>query len=110
MTGVQTCALPIYQYWPIIDTLGEADLTAHVDFNALKRASKERGVSNFRNFSQRNFLLSYGIELRLHELKKTIAPEECYILDRQVLRLISPSMMGELFKVLEISNHTNFKG
>ncbi|MCF8494749.1 MAG: class I SAM-dependent methyltransferase [Rickettsiaceae bacterium] len=103
-------AVKNHQYWPIIDTLGEADLTAHVDFNALKRASKERGVSNFRNFSQRNFLLSYGIELRLHELKKTIAPEECYILDRQVLRLISPSMMGELFKVLEISNHTNFKG
>jgi NADH dehydrogenase [ubiquinone] 1 alpha subcomplex assembly factor 7 len=96
-------AVKNHQYWPIIDTLGEADLTAHVDFNALKIASKERGIKEFRNFSQRNFLLSYGIEFRLQELKKTIVQQEYDVLNRQVLRLTSPAMMGELFKVLEIS-------
>jgi NADH dehydrogenase [ubiquinone] 1 alpha subcomplex assembly factor 7 len=95
-------AIKNHQYWPIIDTLGEADLTAHVDFDALKKASKERGVNDFRNFSQRNFLLSYGIDLRLLELKKTVTSEEYDILNRQVLRLTSPSMMGELFKVMEM--------
>ena len=96
-------AIKNHQYWPIIDTLGEADLTAHVDFDALKKASKERGINDFRNFSQRNFLLAYGIGLRLRELKKGITQAECDILDKQVLRLVSQGMMGELFKVLEIS-------
>ena len=60
-------------------------------------------MKEFRYFSQRNFLLSYGIEFRLQELKKTIVQQEYDVLNRQVLRLTSPAMMGELFKVLEIS-------
>ncbi len=97
-------AIKNHQYWPIIDTLGEADLTAHVDFDALKKASRERGINDFRNFVQRNFLLSYGIGVRLSELKKSLVQDEYDILDRQVLRLISKDAMGELFKVLEVSN------
>lgn len=97
-------AIKNHQYWPIIDTLGEADLTAHVDFDALRKASMERGINGFRSFSQRDFLLTYGIGLRLSGLKKTLAQEECNVLDRQVLRLTSRDMMGELFKVLEVLN------
>jgi NADH dehydrogenase [ubiquinone] 1 alpha subcomplex assembly factor 7 len=97
-------AIKNHQYWSIIDSLGEADLTAHVDFDALKKASQERGVKDFRNFSQRDFLLSYGIELRLEKLKRGLNQAECNILNRQVLRLISQDMMGELFKVLEIQS------
>lgn len=95
-------AVKDHKYWPIIDSLGEADLTAHVDFNALRKASVERKIKDFKNSTQREFLLKYGIEIRLSELQKLVNPEEGAILYRQVERLIAPHLMGELFKVLEI--------
>ncbi|GAB4163092.1 MAG: class I SAM-dependent methyltransferase [Rickettsiaceae bacterium] len=96
-------AIKNHQYWPIIDTLGEADLTAHVDFNALIKASHEQGISSFSYFSQREFLLKYGIELRGNMLKQNLLQHEKEIIDRQISRLTSEKGMGELFKVLELS-------
>ena len=40
-------AIKDHQYMPVIGTLGEADLTAHVDFNALSRAAEERGKKKY---------------------------------------------------------------
>lgn len=95
-------AVKNHKYSSIIGTLGEADITAHVDFNALKRAAYEQGVHDTVTSSQREFLLKYGIELRLRELQNKATSEEADILERQVFRLISEKQMGELFKVLEI--------
>ncbi len=95
-------AVKNHQYSSIIGTLGEADITAHVDFNALKRAACEQGAHAIVTSSQREFLLKYGIELRLRELQNKSNMEEADILKRQVFRLTSEKQMGELFKVLEI--------
>lgn len=95
-------AIKNHQYHSIIDSLGEADLTAHVDFNALKKAAIEQEINDYNILSQKEFLVKYGIEIRLQALKNTASQEEGDILDRQVFRLISTKQMGELFKVLEI--------
>lgn len=95
-------AIKNHQYHSIIDSLGEADLTAHVDFNALKKAAVEQGINNHNILSQKEFLVKYGIEIRLQTLKNTASQKESDILDRQVFRLTSAKQMGKLFKVLEI--------
>lgn len=95
-------AIKNHQYSSIIDTLGEADLTAHVDFNALSKAAKEQSIKNIAYGTQRDLLLKYGIELRLESLKNNLSQEDFSIIEKQVFRLTSTRQMGELFKVLEL--------
>ncbi|MGC0372210.1 MAG: hypothetical protein DGJ47_000918 [Rickettsiaceae bacterium] len=96
-------AIKDHKYVSIIDTLGEADLTTHVNFNALILASKEQGEFDYIYQNQQDFLLSYGIKFRAKQLQKTLNTDDAMIIDRQLDRLISPQMMGDLFKVLEIN-------
>jgi len=96
-------AIKNHKYHPIIETLGEADLSAHVDFMALGKAAMQKGIKSVAISSQQDFLVKYGILLRLKDLKqKNSNLPEVANLDKQVQRLIASSEMGELFKVMEI--------
>ncbi|PCJ23657.1 MAG: SAM-dependent methyltransferase [Rickettsiales bacterium] len=97
-------AIKNHKYESIIATMGEADLTAHVDFNALKKVSTEQGLEKQTIFSQGEFLAKYGIDLRLDSLKQKLPKSDSEVLERQVYRLTAKSQMGELFKVLEVFN------
>ncbi len=77
---------------------GESDLTAHVDFGKLQYTAESRGFST-KFTTQRNFLLSLGIEVYSQKL----LPQMPLIQD-DLHRLVSPSEMGNLFKVLVIWN------
>lgn len=76
-------------YVDVLETPGEADLTAHVNFTALRNYFG-RGVIK----SQREFLLDYGFESRL----KTLKPHGA----ERLIDNSTPKSMGALFKVLEI--------
>ncbi len=82
--------------------LGEADLTCHVDFDRLARVFKEGGCSTTL-MAQRHFLKAYGFDLRLQALLSSCSHDEQKedLLSR-AHRLIHPSAMGSLFKVLEV--------
>lgn len=67
----------------------DCDITAHVDFFALKKIAKNFGL-NSSLVTQREFLISLGIE----ERRKILPFSENSAIDR----LISPDQMGELFK------------
>ena len=78
---------------------GLQDITAHVDFTAMARAAEEGKAEVFGFTTQAYFLISCGLAvlvsagdptMTLSRLKGTSA----------VHRLIGPSEMGELFKVL----------
>lgn len=97
-------AIKDHQYTSIIDSLGEADLSAHVDFQALKKSALEQGLINTSILTQAEFLRKHGIMERFQDLKKK-APEYSEILEYQVHRLISQKQMGTLFKTLEISHY-----
>lgn len=80
---------------------GLQDITAHVDFSAMGRAAEQGGAEVLGYTTQAYFLISCGLavlvsggdpEMTLSRLKATSA----------VHRLISPSEMGELFKVLGV--------
>jgi SAM-dependent MidA family methyltransferase len=81
---------------------GLSDLTSHVDFTAIAQAGIAAGLSVAGFTTQAAFLLGCGI---LDRLKEVGAPESpAYLREASaVQKLLSPSEMGELFKVLALS-------
>lgn len=84
---------------------GLCDLTAHVDFSAVARASEASGLSLAGYASQANFLINAG----LTELLMQISPTDAAVYLPQanaVQRLVSPAEMGDLFKVIGLIQGT----
>ena len=83
---------------------GEADLTAHVDFEALAAVAEEEGVQSHGPIGQGAFLHRLGIELRAQKLKHGKDAKTCAAIDEAIARLIGPAPgMGELFKAFAFS-------
>lgn len=75
---------------------GDADITAHVDFAAIKRAVHAQGP-----VKQNYFLTSLGLYQRSDFLAQS-HPEKFLDLRLSVQRLTAPEAMGSLFKVLAV--------
>ena len=97
-------AIKKHQYHPLLENLSEADLSAHVDFNALRNTAFSHELTIDECISQAEFLIKYGILQRADHLRNSLAIDEQYIIDRQVQRLTAPSQMGSLFKALVLSS------
>ena len=82
---------------------GEVDLTAHVDFTALAVSAPEAGAMPHGPISQREFLLSLGLRERAAKLADSAGDTTRKALDAAVARLTGAEQMGELFKVLAIT-------
>lgn len=80
---------------------GMADLTSHVDFEALAFAAHEEGAAIFGPVTQGAFLISLGARERAAQLAQK-TPEESSAIAASLDRLIGPDAMGTLFKVLGI--------
>jgi SAM-dependent MidA family methyltransferase len=81
---------------------GLQDITAHVDFTAVALAAQEAGLTVAAYMSQAEFLIAAG----LTELLTETSPEEArdWLTQSQAIqKLTSPAEMGELFKVLLLS-------
>ncbi|MDC0658210.1 SAM-dependent methyltransferase [Leisingera sp. SS27] len=79
---------------------GEADLTAHVDFEALALAAKTAGCAFTRLTPQGVFLERLGITGRARALAAPLQGEGLETLITAHRRLTHPDEMGNLFKVL----------
>ena len=90
-----------HQPVPALQTPGESDLTAHVDFAALIRAAEPAKASPIAG--QGSFLRRLGIELRAERLAAA-HPDKAEDLLAGCYRLINPGGMGTLFKVLALSS------
>ncbi len=99
-------ALKGHQFVDPLSNIGEADLTAHVDFAALIRAAKTMDVIVHGPISQGEFLNNLGIAERANGLKRRATETQAAEIDAALLRLIDPAPehMGELFKVVAISS------
>jgi SAM-dependent MidA family methyltransferase len=80
---------------------GLQDITAHVDFSALARAGREAGLQVLGYASQAQFLVNCGIAELLAAENPADARRYAPIASA-VQKLLSPSEMGELFKVLAL--------
>ncbi|HEX2652831.1 MAG TPA: SAM-dependent methyltransferase [Xanthobacteraceae bacterium] len=90
----------------VLETPGECDLTAHVDFAALARSAQQVGTRVFGPLTQNAFLRALGIEARASRLKTKATPAQARDIDVALARLIGPSPdgMGDLFKVLAVAS------
>ncbi|PTW53193.1 SAM-dependent MidA family methyltransferase [Breoghania corrubedonensis] len=83
---------------------GEADITAHVNFEALARAAREAGAAPHGPMTQGDFLIALGLLERAGHLgagKDTTVQER---IRDDVERLAGPDQMGTLFKVLALTS------
>jgi SAM-dependent MidA family methyltransferase len=85
---------------------GEADLTAHVDFEAVARAAREAGARVHGPITQGAFLRTLGIAARAERLARGAAPAGEAAIRAAERRLTGPSPdgMGDLFKVVALSD------
>ncbi len=99
-------ALKGHQFVDPLSHIGEADLTAHVDFAALARAAKTTNITVHGPITQGEFLTNLGIVERANGLKRRATEAQAVEIDAALLRLIDPAPehMGELFKVLAITS------
>jgi NADH dehydrogenase [ubiquinone] 1 alpha subcomplex assembly factor 7 len=93
---------------------GQADVTAHVDFQALMRAAEDLGARVHGPVPQGEFLKRLGIETRAATLMAKVTPEVSGDISGALKRLTAGGRggMGSMFKVLAISepNLTSLAG
>ena len=93
---------------------GQADVTAHVDFQALARAADDLGARVHGPVTQGEFLTRLGIETRAMTLMAKAAAEIAEDIAGAMQRLVGGGRggMGQMFKVLAVSepNLTSLAG
>lgn len=81
---------------------GEADMTAHVDFDQMRSVALSRGARWIGTTTQGQWLTALGIRERAEALAR-FAPQHRAALMAARDRLIDPAQMGELFKVMALT-------
>lgn len=95
-------ALEGHKYVPALGNPGGRDITAHVDFGTLKEvASQFADVHG--PVTQGEFLTRTGIMQRAESLRETADDKQRKDIERALFRLVSPSEMGRLFKVMALT-------
>ena len=102
-------ALKGHTYANILHNVGNQDLTTHVNFEAMKRATllanKADNITKpitTHLINQGQFLLNLGLLERAGQLGTGKSHEEQEAIRDAVERLAAPEQMGDLFKVLAI--------
>jgi SAM-dependent MidA family methyltransferase len=91
---------------PPLTAPGEADLTAHVDFQAVALAAESMGARVHGPIDQASFLKTLGVEKRAAALKTYAQKDKADEIEQAVERLLAAgdTGMGKLFKVLGIAD------
>ena len=90
-----------HAYVDPLATPGAADLTAHVQFAALADKARRAGLAADGPITQAEFLGALGIAERTSRLMAA-NPERAGAIETATQRLVSPTGMGSLFKVLAV--------
>lgn len=97
-------ALKNHLFHPVLADVGEADITAHVDFTSLMEIARAEGLAVPALSTQGEFLLRMGAQLRLEMLLRHATQPQRDALISGLERLVSPQAMGELFKVMAFAS------
>ncbi|RJF86736.1 class I SAM-dependent methyltransferase [Oleomonas cavernae] len=93
-------AVSRHRFADVLATLGEADLTAHVNFGHLAQAAE--GARAYGPVAQGGFLEALGLEARAGRLAAA-RPDQAEAIAAARRRLTHPAEMGSLFKVLALT-------
>ncbi|MBB4287360.1 class I SAM-dependent methyltransferase [Roseospira goensis] len=92
-------AVRAHRFHTVLDALGTADLTTHVDFQALGEAARAAGAMVQGPVEQGPWLRALGVEARAAMLRRTASDAQAASIQAAVRRLIDPGEMGRLFRV-----------
>ena len=84
----------------LLSNLGKADITSHVNFKLLKELFAKNNLKVEKIVSQQKFLKKMGIIDRAEMISKKMKFKDQTNLYLRLKRLLSPILMGELFKVV----------
>jgi len=96
----------------LLDNLGKADITSHVNFALLSEFFKKDGLKVKNVVTQKQFLERMGILERAQIMSNKMKFSEQSDLYLRLKRLLGPKYMGDLFKVIMAYklNNNNFAG
>ena len=97
-------AVKQHKYHPVLGDLGDADLTAHVDFGPLVRTAKTAGAQVFGPENQGTFLARLGIGVRTAQLARGKHAAKAAEIAAATRRLTAPDGMGLLLKVMCVAH------
>lgn len=97
-------AVRAHHFHPVLERPGDADITAHVDFEALAAAAIPARA--WGTVPQGHFLQALGIQTRAAMLSANAGTKVATDIAGQMRRLIAPDEMGTLFKVLALAHPT----
>jgi NADH dehydrogenase [ubiquinone] 1 alpha subcomplex assembly factor 7 len=107
--GDSVQALVSHRFENMLDDPGNADITAHVDFENIERLAHEGSVSVHGPVTQGAFLNSLGIGLRAKTLQTKADPKQADDIESALNRLTHPNEMGDLFKVIALCHDDKIK-
>lgn len=89
----------VYKHKPcgVFEHLGEADLSAHVNFSRIVAIGAIAGCDVYTPVSQGEFLQRLGIMMRAEQLAKAAGNIDAGAVHEGVMRLIDPKGMGQIF-------------
>jgi NADH dehydrogenase [ubiquinone] 1 alpha subcomplex assembly factor 7 len=109
-------AVKNHGYCDVLETPGEVDLTAHVNFASLSQQIMEKNLTVHGPVSQGEFLKRLGIEVRADNLSRNATDKQRVEITTALKRLTGEKTkdgeMGALFKVIAFSSDptTNLEG
>ena len=93
----------------LLDNLGKADITAHVNFKLLDEFFSKNDLKTKKIVTQKQFLEDMGILERAKIIAKKMRFSDQSNLYLRLKRLLSPNLMGNLFKVILAYKFNNSK-
>ena len=91
----------------ILNNLGKADVTSHVNFELLNEFFLKNNLNVKKIITQKEFLEKMGIQERAEIISQKMKFTEKSNLYLRLKRLLSPRLMGNLFKVFLAHNLKN---
>ena len=82
---------------------GEADLSAHVDFESLAEAASAAGLGVFGPLPQGLWLTRLGLFQRAAALMKRASAAEAMAIEAACRRLVHPTEMGGMFRLVAVT-------
>ena len=96
-----------HKFSNILEGIGNSDITHNINFNLFKNIIKQIGGLKNNLTTQKEFLIKLGIKQRAEIISKNenfLKKADIYY---RLKRLIDEKQMGDLFKVMLITNQKN---
>jgi len=100
-------AVSKHKYSDVLKGFRNSDITYNLSFNLVDKIIKKLGRCSSLSTTQKKFLTKLGILDRAEMLSKNMLFSEKADIYFRVKRLIDESQMGDLFKIMFITNHKN---